>query len=332
MNTNIIARILVSLHKRQDKSDKPFSEYKSILEARESVLNRFQPAFTAESIGELSESTFRDFLDFKHNQHWTGLQRPTSHTCDDMPKLRKSLSLLVDHSSPLEARLDALLSGGDHSVNGLGIGILSAVLLVSSPQDYGVWNAKSESALKKLNVWPKFERGSTTGQRYAMLNALFRQLSQKTGLDLWAIDGLWHVLNELSDLTLDQALADEQREVELFLEGRKTELSGYRYERDRKAREKCLKKHGTECVVCGFDFFRTYGELGLGYIHVHHRTDLAIAGVTNTDPTNDLVPVCPNCHAMLHKGVSPARSIEELKKIMTDWAMECEQVGEAGSS
>jgi 5-methylcytosine-specific restriction protein A len=30
------------------------------------------------------------------------------------------------------------------------------------------------------------------------------------------------------------------------------------------------------------------------------------------DPVNDLIPICPNCHAMIHKKV-PAFSIEELR-------------------
>ena len=90
-------------------------------------------------------------------------------------------------------------------------------------------------------------------------------------------------------------------------------FTGIRVERDSNARKACLKKHGYDCAVCGFNFFETYGDLGLNFIHVHHREDLA-EGERATDPAKDLVPVCPNCHAMLHKGGKPAMSVDSLKR------------------
>lgn len=89
------------------------------------------------------------------------------------------------------------------------------------------------------------------------------------------------------------------------------------YERDRGARLKCIHHWGWKCFVCQFDFARTYGELGEGFIHVHHLKPLAeIGGVYDLNPVTDLRPVCPNCHAMLHRKV-PALAIEELKIRMT---------------
>jgi 5-methylcytosine-specific restriction protein A len=67
--------------------------------------------------------------------------------------------------------------------------------------------------------------------------------------------------------------------------------------------------------VCSFDFRKTYGELGDGYIHVHHRTDLSKRdGEYEVDPIRDLVPLCPNCHAMIHRR-STSISVEELAAI-----------------
>lgn len=77
------------------------------------------------------------------------------------------------------------------------------------------------------------------------------------------------------------------------------------------------QKHGTACAVCGIDFEKVYGELGKGFIHVHHTVPIHTIGEEYTiNPGKDLIPVCPNCHAMLHRGRdADARSIEELKTL-----------------
>jgi 5-methylcytosine-specific restriction protein A len=73
-----------------------------------------------------------------------------------------------------------------------------------------------------------------------------------------------------------------------------------------------LKHHGFNCVVCGFNFQSRYGEIGKEFIHVHHLKPLALTdGAYELDPVADLRPVCPNCHAMLHRDETML-SIEEL--------------------
>jgi 5-methylcytosine-specific restriction protein A len=57
--------------------------------------------------------------------------------------------------------------------------------------------------------------------------------------------------------------------------------------------------------------------LGEGFIHVHHLKPLAQIGEQyELDPINDLRPVCPNCHAMLHRA-SPALSIDALRALIS---------------
>jgi 5-methylcytosine-specific restriction protein A len=85
------------------------------------------------------------------------------------------------------------------------------------------------------------------------------------------------------------------------------------YERNPVARSICIGHYGVQCVVCGFDFEKKYGDIGKGFIHVHHLTQLSEIGQGyEVDPVNDLRPVCPNCHAMLHKR-NPPYTIAELK-------------------
>lgn len=54
------------------------------------------------------------------------------------------------------------------------------------------------------------------------------------------------------------------------------------------------------CEACGFDFGRTYGVRGHGYIECHHRTPLGVTGKVKTR-LGDLALVCSNCHRMIHR-------------------------------
>jgi predicted HNH restriction endonuclease len=88
------------------------------------------------------------------------------------------------------------------------------------------------------------------------------------------------------------------------------------YERNPLAKHKCIKHYGINCYVCGFNFEKKYGETGRGFIHVHHLKPLSEIGEKyELNPIQDLRPVCPNCHAMLHRR-KPPYSIEELKQII----------------
>ncbi len=113
-----------------------------------------------------------------------------------------------------------------------------------------------------------------------------------------------------------QKYPDEIQQSNIVIEGAKLKVVVNKYERDPTARGKCIEKWGVDCSVCAFNFKKRYGELGTDYIHVHHLKPLSeIAKEYKLDPVNDLRPVCPNCHAMLHSKV-PAISIEELKKLI----------------
>ncbi len=109
---------------------------------------------------------------------------------------------------------------------------------------------------------------------------------------------------------------DELPDAGSFIEGAKKTVTVNVYERDASARAACLRRWGLRCAVCSFDFKATYGELGDGYIHVHHLRPLSEIGVAyELDPVRDLRPVCPNCHAMLHRK-TPALDIKVLQEIL----------------
>ncbi|MBI5017582.1 MAG: HNH endonuclease [Deltaproteobacteria bacterium] len=108
---------------------------------------------------------------------------------------------------------------------------------------------------------------------------------------------------------------NEERE---YTEGAKKTVIVNAYERDPKARAACLARHGYACRVCELRLDDIYGDIGKQFIHVHHKKPLAArrAGY-KVNPTIDLVPVCPNCHAMLHTS-DPPLGVEELKGLMAN--------------
>jgi 5-methylcytosine-specific restriction protein A len=110
---------------------------------------------------------------------------------------------------------------------------------------------------------------------------------------------------------------DEPRrtDVQAFPEGAVNRVEVNRYERDPRARKRCLDHYGYRCAVCRFSFEDCYGPLGKDYIHVHHTLELSkVPPGYHVDPVSDLVPVCPNCHAMIHRAPGRALTVEELKR------------------
>lgn len=135
---------------------------------------------------------------------------------------------------------------------------------------------------------------------------------------------VWQLKPELAEalketgLTADVPFPDEipSEEQQILFEGAKRTITVNAYERNSKARDLCIKHYGSNCIVCDFDFEKKFGEHGKGFIHVHHVTPLAdIREHYEVNPIEDLRPVCPNCHAMLHRA-DPPLTIEELKSIL----------------
>ena len=108
----------------------------------------------------------------------------------------------------------------------------------------------------------------------------------------------------------------EVTDKETYREAAVERVAVNRYERDPRARAACIREHGLRCKVCDFDFEERYGKPGKGFIHVHHTRPLhRMRANDHVDPSRDLVPVCPNCHAMLHRR-DPPYDIEQLKALL----------------
>jgi 5-methylcytosine-specific restriction protein A len=101
-----------------------------------------------------------------------------------------------------------------------------------------------------------------------------------------------------------------------YIEGATIRVDVNRYERDLKARAACIAYHGATCSICAFSFTQRYGPLGEGFVHVHHLKPISsLRSEYRIDPIEDLTPVCPNCHAMLHR-TTPPLTPDELRALM----------------
>ena len=99
-------------------------------------------------------------------------------------------------------------------------------------------------------------------------------------------------------------------------EGTPFQVTTTRYERQRLNREACIQLKGTKCLACDFDFEYTYGELGSGYIEIHHVVPVSKMGPEyQLSISADLVPLCSNCHSMVHRA-NPPLTVADLKKII----------------
>lgn len=134
------------------------------------------------------------------------------------------------------------------------------------------------------------------GNGPAKIDGFERKLSKK---HLYRDNLNWYAV----DFENDISIAEEIIESEESFEGRKITVSVNSYERNASARQKCLDHHGYSCKICGFNFEKFYGVAGANYIHVHHITPLyKINKEYSVCPINDLVPVCANCHSIIHRG------------------------------
>jgi 5-methylcytosine-specific restriction protein A len=61
-----------------------------------------------------------------------------------------------------------------------------------------------------------------------------------------------------------------------------------------------------------------YAELAQHVIHVHHTKPVgSLPENYRIDPIRELVPVCPNCHAVIHAKRKPL-SIKKLRSLLSN--------------
>lgn len=114
----------------------------------------------------------------------------------------------------------------------------------------------------------------------------------------------------------------EEKDTGKLVEGAKKQITVNAYERNPHARMKCInhyrkKNNGKlKCEICGFDFGEMYGERFAEKIHIHHIVEISSVGKEyEIDAVKDLLPICPNCHMVIHSK-KPAYTLDEVKKML----------------
>lgn len=130
----------------------------------------------------------------------------------------------------------------------------------------------------------------------------------------------FRVPSEHPDDSLETELIAHGQPNEEFIpdiEGRRVIRQHVFYERSPRNRRRALEIHGNKCKVCGFDFNDFYGsDHARGFIEIHHINSLTEA-VSRVDPEKDLIPLCSNCHSMVHRNKGKVFSPGELKKLIS---------------
>ncbi|HUC01917.1 MAG TPA: HNH endonuclease [Candidatus Paceibacterota bacterium] len=83
-----------------------------------------------------------------------------------------------------------------------------------------------------------------------------------------------------------------------------------------------FKKGGKiPCIACEFDFLKFYGERGRDYIEIHHthpihQHEASGEKMAADEALKKVVPLCSNCHRMVHRQRNNILKISQLKKII----------------
>jgi 5-methylcytosine-specific restriction protein A len=116
----------------------------------------------------------------------------------------------------------------------------------------------------------------------------------------------------------NSVFTDDVLEVKSFIEGGVQEIIVEMQKRDNKLRSQAIKRYGYNCYVCGLNFEEVYGELGVGYIEVHHLIPLSNTKEEHIATVEDVCAVCANCHRILHHNGKEPIPVDQLKKIVEE--------------
>lgn len=147
------------------------------------------------------------------------------------------------------------------------------------------------------------------------LEQMFEELKSQKGYE-----NIVAVLSEI-DIgeynAMEDIRAEEAEDGNFVYEGKERYYYGKKYERDASNRRKTIEFHGVNCSVCGFNFESVYGERGRDFIEVHHLKPLStLDEPVIVNPKTDLIPVCSNCHRMIHRRAEQVLSPDQLRQLM----------------
>lgn len=254
----------------------PSKSMATILSGKEEVYSRYQPIFSRENIGNITEDEFKSFLLFRNNRHWWSLHRFGSYMTADMDKLRTAIGLLLDESKSIKDRFDYLLPNSGALVPRLGGATLTPILHIAHPNKYGVYNNATTAGLKVLNLLPKFDRNMPFSHRYVKVNEILLVLADELQIDLWTLDAMWWQIVEdqtppekiTPDVAVEVTIVDDV-EVQVFgLERYLQEFIRDNWDKIKEFKEWALFEEDGN--LAGFEY--NTGEIGRIDLLARHKT------------------------------------------------------------
>lgn len=178
--------------------------------------------------------------------------------------------------------------------------------------EFGLTTREREQYINGKQKWPNMVQWA----RNSLLKNGLIYSSKEVGQSIWKLTEKG--ISEAKSLVNKKEVSYPDEIGESVFEGAQTTVIVNKYERNKSARATCIKFHGHNCSVCRLNFEEKFGSIGKDFIHVHHVKPISSIGHEyKLDPIKDLIPVCPNCHAMLHRE-DPPLTIEKLKNILND--------------
>lgn len=139
----------------------------------------------------------------------------------------------------------------------------------------------------------------------------------------------------ISESLIEQGFNDSEREREartnyegiIIEEGAMKKVTITQRLRSSKLRRIAIEKikqqnnNNLPCAGCNFNFQEKYGERGKDFIHIHHIKpvhEMEIEGSSSdiNEALEKVIPLCSNCHDMVHRKRNEMLSLDELKNII----------------
>lgn len=173
-----------------------------------------------------------------------------------------------------------------------------------------------ELGLPIITVIVVYKNSGKVGSGYAEFDPNYTKRSvakeQKKVFSQDSWEGLsQNVVTWTNDIVLNDVAKLSPR---IVIEGEVVDRHVLVRKRDVKLRKECLDKNGKVCLICGFDPVKLYGKGFEDIIEVHHINPIN-TGMRETT-IDDLIPVCPNCHRVLHSKPDGVYVPDELKEFI----------------
>jgi HKD family nuclease len=155
------------------------SEYKKIKNERKEIVEELRESIDYPNFTTIEIDRFFSLYELGHI---IAIPKPTIKR--EIFKFTNLLKMLCDENIDIAVRIDRAL-GGDLKIRGVGIGLVSKILVIHRPDLYFVKNDKTETALKKYGI--ELPRGLSIGTKYKVTNRFLRKICIETKIENFAI-------------------------------------------------------------------------------------------------------------------------------------------------